>query len=144
MFESIYFFFTDICFVRNVIANKTYINVQITLYVYILYYFMNSFFFFMALSIWYYLYWQTLSRSPKSKFKSRLTTGFSLKSDFPTSHPAGKVSKKQDTAIYPKQKLLIYIRKVSKMFWNKPRPKTHPQGAKKGQKTLNQRLLQPC
>ena len=32
-------------------------------------------------------YWQTLSRGPKSKSKSGLTTGFSLKSDFPTSQP---------------------------------------------------------
>ena len=57
-------------------------------------------------------YWQTLSRSTKSKSKYRLTTGFSLKSDSPTtqppshpaSHPAtpGKVSKKLDRAMFPK------------------------------------------
>ena len=34
------------------------------------------------------VYWQTPSRSPKSKSKSRLMTGFSLKSDFPTTQPA--------------------------------------------------------
>ena len=32
-------------------------------------------------------YWQTLSRSPKSKSKSRLMTGFLLKLDFPTTQP---------------------------------------------------------
>ena len=37
--------------------------------------------------------WQTLSQSPKSK--SRLTTGFSLKSDFPTPHPAARESFKE-------------------------------------------------
>ena len=39
---------------------------------------------------------------PKSKSKSRLTTEFSLKLDFPTIHPQppGKVSKKQVTIIY--------------------------------------------
>ena len=44
--------------------------------------------------------------------RSRLTTGFSLKSDFPTTGPGGepashlseKVSKKQDTGIDTKQK----------------------------------------
>ena len=52
--------------------------------------------------------------NPKSKSKSRLMTGFPLKSDFPTtlSQPARKVSKKQDTAIYPKQKWLVYIRRL--------------------------------
>ena len=56
-----------------------------------------------------------LLTNPKSKSKSRLTAGFSLESDFPTTftHPPqashlGKVSKKQDTVIYPKQKLLVY------------------------------------
>ena len=39
----------------------------------------------------------------KLKFKSNLTTGFSLKSDFPiTKQPPKKVSKKQDRAILPK------------------------------------------
>ena len=58
--------------------------------------------------LWSKYCWQTLSRSPKSKSKSRLTTGFSLKSDFPTTQPAshpqppGKVSNKQDRAILPK------------------------------------------
>ena len=38
-----------------------------------------------------------LYRSPKSKSKSksRLTTGFSLKSDFPTTHPATRESFKE-------------------------------------------------
>ena len=50
----------------------------------------------------------------KSKFKSMVTTGFSLKSDFPTSQPATprKVSKKQDTAIYAKQNLSVYIKRL--------------------------------
>ena len=56
--------------------------------------------------------------NPKSKSKSQWTTGFSLKSQFPTSHPAthppGKVSKKQVRARYPKQKLLVYVRRL----WN--------------------------
>ena len=80
---------------------------------------------------WYLGFWQTLIRSPKSKSNSRLTTGFSLKTDCPTTHPAtppppptGKVSKKQDTAIYPKQKLLVYIRRLCNMFLNRPRLKT--------------------
>ena len=34
--------------------------------------------------------WQTLSQSEMSKFKSRLKTGFSLKSDFPTSQESFK------------------------------------------------------
>ena len=83
-------------------------------------------------------FWQTLSRSPKSK--SRLTTGFSLKSDFPTPSHTGKVSKKQDTVIYPKQKLLVYIRRLWNRFWNKPRPKNHPLGVKKGQRPFKPRL----
>ena len=81
----------------------------------------------------------------KSKSKSRLTTGFSLKSEFPTTHPPdhppGKVSKKQDTEVYPKQKLLVYFRRLWNMFWNKPRPKNHPLGLKKDQKPCNQRIL---
>ena len=79
--------------------------------------------------------WQTLSWSPKSK--SRLMTGFSLDQIFqppqPSSHP-GKVSKKQDTAIYPKQEVLVYIRRLWNMFWNKPTPKNHPLIVQKGQK----------
>ena len=91
--------------------------------------------------------WQTLSQSPQSK--SRLTTGFSLKSVFPTpiptpNQPPRKVSKKQDTVIYPKQKLLVYIRMLWKMFWNKPRPKNHPLGVKNSRKPFNPRLLYPC
>ena len=33
-------------------------------------------------------------------------------SNHPASQPPGKVSKKQDTVIYPKQKLLVYIRRL--------------------------------
>ena len=79
--------------------------------------------------------------NPKSKSKSRLTAGFLLKSNFPTtfthppqaSHP-GKVSKKQDTVIYPNQKLLVYIMRLWNMFWNWPRPKNHWLGVKKCRK----------
>ena len=65
------------------------------------------------------------------KFKSRLTTWFSLKSDFPTTHPPrhpqpdGKVSKKQGNTIFQKQKLLVYNRRLYNMFWNKRRPNNH-------------------
>ena len=66
--------------------------------------------------------------SPRSKLK--LTTGFSLKSHFPTTHPPppppGKVSKKQYTAIYPKLKVLVYVRGLWNMFWNKSRAKDYP------------------
>ena len=94
-------------------------------------------------------FWQTLSHSPKSKSKSRLTTGFSLKLDFPTRHPAshptgqpGKVSEKQDTAIYSRQKLLVYILRLRNMFWNKTRPKIHPLGVKKGRNLSIKEIFQ--
>ena len=70
------------------------------------------------------------------KSKSRLTTGFSLNLDFLTTHPPGKVSKKQVTVIYPKQKLLVYIRRFWNMFRNQPRPKKTSAGSKKGTKTI--------
>ena len=62
--------------------------------------------------------------NPKSKSKSKGTTGFSLKSQFPNhpvSHPAShpppeKVSKKQVRARYPKQILLVYVRRLRNMF----------------------------
>ena len=81
---------------------------------------------------------QTKRRSPKSK--SGLMTGFSLKWIFqpppasqPLSHP-GKVSQKQDTIIYPKPKLLVYIMRLWNMLWNKPRPKIDPLWVKPGRK----------
>ena len=63
------------------------------------------------------VYWQTRSCRPKSK--SGLMTGFSKKSDFaanPHPQPPRKISKKQDRAIYPKQKLFIYDRRFRKFI----------------------------
>ena len=55
--------------------------------------------------------------------------------------PLGKVSKKEDTVIYPKQKLLVYIRRLRNMFWNKLRPKNHLLGVKKSWNPFNPRLI---
>ena len=41
----------------------------------------------------------------------------------------GKVSKKY-TAIYPKLKVLVYVRGFWNMFWNRPRPKNYPMEVK--------------
>ena len=98
----------------------------------------------------YLLQLKTFSQSQKSNSKSRLTTGFSLKSNFqtgwppsPASQPAGKVSKKQYTAIYPKQKFFLCIRWISKMFGNKPRPKNHQFGVKNTKNLLIQDFFKP-
>ena len=48
------------------------------------------------------------------------TPRFSLKSNLSTSPSLGKVSKKQDRWIYPKQKLLV-CRRFWNMLWNKPK-----------------------
>ena len=41
-----------------------------------------------------------------------------------------KVSKNQDRALYPKQKMLIYVSRFLNMLWNKLRPQDMPMGAK--------------
>ena len=77
---------------------------------------------------------KVFSRSRSQK----LTTLFSLKSQCPTTTPTPvKVSKKQDTAIDPKQKLSVYIRRLWNMFWNMLRPKIHSLGVKKVGKPFN-------
>ena len=55
--------------------------------------------------------------NPQSKSRSDL--GFSLKSDFPTTHPPPqpeKVSNKQERGLQPKQKLSIYLNRVQIHF----------------------------
>ena len=49
----------------------------------------------------------------------------------------------QNTAIYPKQKLLVYIRWLWNMFWKKPRPKNHPLRVKNCRKPFDPRFLWP-
>ena len=79
--------------------------------------------------------WQTLSWSASPSW----TTGFSLKSNFPSTQPPsqpatqppGKVTKKQDRSIYPKRKLLVYVRTFWNRFWNDHWPKNGLVGAKK-------------
>ena len=56
---------------------------------------------------------QTLSRSPKSKSKLRLMTGFSLKLDFPTTHPQ-KSFKEAKYSNIPKTKNVSIYREVMK------------------------------
>ena len=48
---------------------------------------LNSYFYLFGNTSSFLQNWHTLSRSPKSKSKSRLTTGFSLTSDSPTTQP---------------------------------------------------------
>ena len=70
-----------------------------------------------------------LLTNPMSKSKSRLTTGFSLNRIFqppPASHAPGKVSKKQDRATLPKEKLLVYVSRYQKFFEPDPNPKNCP------------------
>ena len=50
----------------------------------------------------------------------------------------GIVKKKQYTAIYPKQKVLVYLSKFWNIFGNKFRPKNDPVGSKNDQKLFNQ------
>ena len=52
-----------------------------------------------------------------------------------------KVSKKQDTLLYPKQKLLVNIETLWNMFWNKPLPNNHPLEVKNVHKPFNPRLF---
>ena len=69
-------------------------------------------------------FWQSLSRSPKSKVKVKVDDWVFIKFIFPNHPPTpGKVSKKQYTAIYPKQKVLVYVRRLWKVFWHRRRPK---------------------
>ena len=83
--------------------------------------------------------------NPKSKSQAqvqvRADDWVCIKSDFPTIRPAGKVSKKQDKVIYPNQKLLVAIKWLYNMFWNKPRPKINPLGVKTGRKPFNPRIF---
>ena len=54
---------------------------------------------------WFFVCWQTLSWSPKPK--SRLMAGFSLKSNFPTGHPAIQLGR------FQRSKILQYIQNKS-------------------------------
>ena len=76
-------------------------------------------------------FWQTLSRSPKSEVQVEVDDWVFIKITF-SNHPPppGKVSKKQYTAIYPKLKVLVYVRGFWNMFWNRPRPKNYPMEVK--------------
>ena len=47
-----------------------------------------------------------------------------------------KVSEKQYTAVYPKQKLLLHVRRFWNIFGNRPGPKINPLAAKKDEKPL--------
>ena len=70
--------------------------------------------------------WQTLSRSPKSEVQVEVDDWVFIKitfSNHPPPPPPGKVSKKQYTAIYPKLKVLVYVRGFWNMIWNRPRAK---------------------
>ena len=55
--------------------------------------FMDGFNFILILSTW-------ILKDPKSKSKSRLMTGFSLKSDFPTTHPATRLREAELSIVY--------------------------------------------
>ena len=85
------------------------------------------------------LNWQALSRSPKSKVKVKVDDWVSLKLHFSTTHPHSthlpppthpRESLKKYTAIYPKLKVLVYVRGFWNMFWNRPRPKNYPMEVK--------------
>ena len=83
-------------------------------------------------------FWQTLSRSPKSKSKSRLMTGFSLKSDFPTTpiQPPTRESFKEARLSYTsKIKVVSLCKQVPKKFLSlTPTPKIAPKSPKRAKR----------
>ena len=74
---------------------------------------------------------KTISRSPKYKSKSRLRTGFSLNPILQSTPASHTFLKKQDTAIYPKQKLSYTLGGYETHFGIRGRPKTHQLEVKK-------------
>ena len=72
-------------------------------------------------------YWQTLILSPKSKIISKVDNwvfiNIKISNHPPTpNNTPSKVSKKQYTAIHPKQNVLVYVRRFWNVFGNRPRP----------------------